>query len=392
MIKYTGLRKRPTFEGIVDYLANRQEKVKYPNREAKIIRNHPYLTQLDGLGMFEMQEQQENEWKEKEKEHRVKEMTSQGTQSAPEVRTELRREQGATSSTQYFDLGKQDAEMTEEMDTTSEENRKRGRSMSENQSKRMARTVEVASSYLEYVPEYSQFTHFAAAKAVERMKRSRSPFTRNDVKPEPVIKQEPEMEDFPFKTERSQSRGVKQEPVVKMETDVKEERSRSRGVKQEPVQKNNVKPEPPVKFQRSRSPPVKSEGTKQTSKQEPQDIAPVISKRVLGQGSATKQAPKVNQQVPPPLPPPPSPPPQLRSRGQKRNGGTPPVRGKSDDVQVTGVAINRTRDMKFWEEQSARELRSQLTLRDPKGIGNWAFKTRAQLLEIFRARTAGADW
>ena len=113
MIKFSGLRKRHSFEGISDYFANGQEKVKYANREAKLIRNRPYLTQLDGLGMFEVQEQQENEWKEKEKERRVKEMTSQGTQSAPEVRTELRREQGATSSMQHFDLGKQDAEMTE---------------------------------------------------------------------------------------------------------------------------------------------------------------------------------------------------------------------------------------------------------------------------------------
>jgi hypothetical protein len=28
------------------------------------MRNHPYLTQLDGEGMTEMQEQEENRWKE----------------------------------------------------------------------------------------------------------------------------------------------------------------------------------------------------------------------------------------------------------------------------------------------------------------------------------------
>ena len=53
----TGLRQRPTFEGIVNYLPYGQETIRYPDRLAKIIRNHPYLTQLDGEGMMEMQEQ-----------------------------------------------------------------------------------------------------------------------------------------------------------------------------------------------------------------------------------------------------------------------------------------------------------------------------------------------
>jgi hypothetical protein len=56
MINYTGLRKRPTFEGFVDYLANRQETIRYPDRFAKQIREHPYLTQLDGEGFLEVEE------------------------------------------------------------------------------------------------------------------------------------------------------------------------------------------------------------------------------------------------------------------------------------------------------------------------------------------------
>jgi hypothetical protein len=50
------------------------------------MRNHPYLTQLDGEGMMEMQEQQENAWKEQLKEQRVKEL-SKASKSAPENRT-----------------------------------------------------------------------------------------------------------------------------------------------------------------------------------------------------------------------------------------------------------------------------------------------------------------
>ncbi len=71
-----GLRRRPTFEGIVEYITYGQETIKYPDRFAKIIRNHPYLTQLDGEGMMEMQEQQENAWKQQEKENRIKMLKS----------------------------------------------------------------------------------------------------------------------------------------------------------------------------------------------------------------------------------------------------------------------------------------------------------------------------
>ncbi len=46
-VDHTGLHKRPQMEQIVDYLANGQEHTKFPDREAKFIRNHPFMTQLD---------------------------------------------------------------------------------------------------------------------------------------------------------------------------------------------------------------------------------------------------------------------------------------------------------------------------------------------------------
>jgi hypothetical protein len=82
----SGLRQRPTVEGIVEYIAYGQETIKYPDRLAKFMRNHPYVTQLDGEGMLEMQEQRENVWKEQSKEQRVKEL-SKDKKSAPEVRS-----------------------------------------------------------------------------------------------------------------------------------------------------------------------------------------------------------------------------------------------------------------------------------------------------------------
>ena len=40
-MKYNGLRKRGSYEEIVDYLANKQQKVKYPDRWAKRVRESP---------------------------------------------------------------------------------------------------------------------------------------------------------------------------------------------------------------------------------------------------------------------------------------------------------------------------------------------------------------
>ena len=46
-IDTTGLQKRPQFEQILNYLTYGQENIVFPDREAKLVRNHPFMTQLD---------------------------------------------------------------------------------------------------------------------------------------------------------------------------------------------------------------------------------------------------------------------------------------------------------------------------------------------------------
>ncbi len=48
-IDTTGLRKRVQFEQILNYLTYGQENIVYPDREAKLVRIHPFMTQLDFL-------------------------------------------------------------------------------------------------------------------------------------------------------------------------------------------------------------------------------------------------------------------------------------------------------------------------------------------------------
>ena len=58
-INYDGLRKRDTYNEIIDYLQFHQEKITYPDRFAKRIRETPQLTNLldgEGLGHAELQE------------------------------------------------------------------------------------------------------------------------------------------------------------------------------------------------------------------------------------------------------------------------------------------------------------------------------------------------
>ena len=49
-VSYNGLHKRDSYEGLIDYLENKQEKVKYPNREAKFLRDSPQYQSLLSQG------------------------------------------------------------------------------------------------------------------------------------------------------------------------------------------------------------------------------------------------------------------------------------------------------------------------------------------------------
>ena len=70
-INYTGLRPRPIYEeliNVVDY------PIKYPDRTATWTRDSPLLTQLDGIGMMEMEELEPREKVERYKEDMIKQI------------------------------------------------------------------------------------------------------------------------------------------------------------------------------------------------------------------------------------------------------------------------------------------------------------------------------
>ena len=70
-----GLRIKPTYEDLVNVaVSDELHYVKFPNRDAKLLREGFVLSQLGGEGMRQMEKQQEQASKEAYKEHLLKDI------------------------------------------------------------------------------------------------------------------------------------------------------------------------------------------------------------------------------------------------------------------------------------------------------------------------------
>ena len=84
-INYNGLRKRETYDQLVDFIERDPVKIQYPDRRATQLRESPYLTQLDGEGMRQMESLEINRFKEREKKHILQQMSTETGHSAAEL-------------------------------------------------------------------------------------------------------------------------------------------------------------------------------------------------------------------------------------------------------------------------------------------------------------------
>jgi hypothetical protein len=87
LTKYNGLHKQPDYEQLVDYLGNQQKVLKYPDRRATLIRNSPYLTQLDGDIGIDLETYQTNLLKEHIKEEIIRDVARHTRSSVGAVRS-----------------------------------------------------------------------------------------------------------------------------------------------------------------------------------------------------------------------------------------------------------------------------------------------------------------
>ena len=87
----------------------------------------------------------------------------------------------------------------------------------------------------------------------------------------------------------------------------------------------------------------------------------------------------------------------------KRGANTPPAgrpepkikpnsnKGEDDDVEITGVKLNKNTSINFWAQQSPNEMRAQLKLRNVP-IGQYAFLKKPQLVEFIRTLIRDYKW
>ena len=85
-VKYGGLHKTNSYEGLIDYLESKQEKTKFPNRDAKSVRDSPQYQSLLNEGFVEVEEQQLKQIKEEQAEHAVIRTANDTNETAKEVK------------------------------------------------------------------------------------------------------------------------------------------------------------------------------------------------------------------------------------------------------------------------------------------------------------------
>jgi len=73
-------------------------------------------------------------------------------------------------------------------------------------------------------------------------------------------------------------------------------------------------------------------------------------------------------------------------------GLSPYFKPEPDEVEISGLCVNQSQDLDFWRNQSANELRAQITLRRPRERGNWVFKSKEQLVGLVDEMIKQGTW
>ncbi len=74
-MKNYGLRKKTSYDTLIDYIQNKQPTFKYPDRLATQIMNSRELGNLDKMGVLGMEEQQQNIMKEQQRQNTIRQLS-----------------------------------------------------------------------------------------------------------------------------------------------------------------------------------------------------------------------------------------------------------------------------------------------------------------------------
>ena len=86
------LRKKPTFNQLINYLEVEQPKIKFPDRTATFLRNSHFLSQFDG-NLFDLEEQQKEIAKSQIRETEIRNVVSNTQGTASLLRDDAAQEQ-----------------------------------------------------------------------------------------------------------------------------------------------------------------------------------------------------------------------------------------------------------------------------------------------------------
>jgi hypothetical protein len=352
------LRKQPTLDEITGYLHFGQDKITYPDRSATILRNSPYLGIYDGLSFHELEEQEEQVEKEKLKEMKIKEiandtgatralveLTSSGTQTnAPVFNSTNTQTNASTSSSATSQTN------TPIFNSTDTQTNTPSYSSTDTQTDLALFNMDVDDNqdeYLHYLGvergRKKKILKDKKAKIIKIIKRHLG----TEVDSVPYMPQnEPDIADDATVDygDQDDRDTVNYGSDIDVDDVVFQNRVDKR--KREADEKKDKKP----KLKDEKKPVIKDE-----------KILPIKE-----EGKTIKKGIKKDKTL---------------------------IKQKDDDdIQISGLNINRSTDMDFWNEASAREMRSQLNLRFPGKVGDWAFKTRLQLLNIIKDKIKKGDW
>ena len=113
----SGLRQRPTYNELIEEI-QLDEKIRLPNRQAKFIRESPYLSFLDGENYEEMMTQQENAQKHVQAEHVIIQQATSGSETASEIRIQKEMKDASSQVERLLKSSGTQTDRPDDMDTT----------------------------------------------------------------------------------------------------------------------------------------------------------------------------------------------------------------------------------------------------------------------------------
>jgi hypothetical protein len=347
MINYIGLRKRPQFEQIVNYLEVGQETIAYPDRMAKQFRNHPYLTQLDGI---------ENRiWEEQEKQKRIRKLAETSTQTAAQLRTTKMGDVGSDFGSAKSDAGVADAETQASVATRDGEAQARTDATTRGTDARARADTTTRGTDAHDVAMQEAKEEIRQMK-LERDSALREKVARNLGQPSG------DLGTIPFIDSAAAAASSSSSPAApKRETKTLKEEQTAPAF--------------------SMTVPILDEitGRPVMDQKMAHDISQFLVKFAAPAPSFAAAA------ADHPFAGDPSPQPKAKARSRRR--------ADDDDVQITGSNINRSQDMSFWEnENSANEIKAQIMMRGVLRPIDFQFKSKEDVLKIVKDLIRQGKW